>query len=312
MAPETFTLQWFPGHMAKAMRELEARMRHVHFLIEVADARAPQTSRNPDVKGLARGRPRLLILAKADLADPTTTRFWHERLAQDKERAIAASLLDPADVRRVRRAVHTLRRNAERFSKRKGLVAPELPGVAMPRLGRPAVRGLVVGIPNTGKSTLIRVLGGGRVAVGDRPGVTRGLQELSLGEGMTLLDTPGMLWPRATHGLPALRLAWLGYAGERAYDAVQAAEHLVAWLARHHPTSLVQRYEMSGKEQPNDALKHIARRFGKAKGDEGDPESGARIVLRDFRTGQLGRLSLEHPDDEDSLPDSLDSQEPKG
>lgn len=295
---DTFALQWFPGHMAKAKRELAERVKQVDFVIEVADARAPRSTRNPELEPLINERPRLLVLAKADLAEAGATRAWRSHFAAESLDVIDASLLDGSQVRRIRDALRRITRGLDRG---RGATPPSIRGVAMPRFGRPPARGMVVGMPNTGKSSLIRSLGGGKVATGNRPGVTRGVQELTLGERLTLLDTPGLLWPRGVRGKVALHIAWLGYVGERSYDVMEAGLALVMWLHETGQSTRLGCYDIDSTQSanPRDALTEIARRTGRfADGDQAIVE-GATILLRDFRAGRLcGPLSLERPGDE--------------
>ena len=294
---DSFRLQWYPGHMAAARRRLEERLRGVDFVVEVADARAPAATRNPDLDNLIHGRPRLLVLAKADLADAGATRAWEERLSREGVDVVALSLREGGAARRLRERLQPLARRARRAGG--ALRLPRIPGVAMPSFGEGEARGMVVGIPNTGKSSLIRLLGGRGAAVGDRPGVTRGLVEFGAGKGLYLIDTPGLLWPRPALGHAALCLAWLGYAGPGAYDATTAARHLVTWLARNHGGLLSARYGPleEAAEDPGEILAEIAARRGRLSGAKGTADAGATILLREFRAGDLGRLSLERPDD---------------
>ncbi len=290
--------------MAKAKRQLADRMKQVDFVIEVADARAPRSTRNPELEPLINERPRLLVLAKADLADAGATRAWRDRYAEESVHAVSASLLDSKEVRRIRSG---LQRITQRLGGSQGR-APKIPGVRMPRTSRSGFRGMVVGMPNTGKSSLIRALGGGRVAKGDRPGVTRGVQDLSLGESLTLLDTPGMLWPRAVEGKTALHLAWLGCVGERSFDLVAAGVALLERLREKDDWDRLNGYALDRTCGPeaHEVLRHIATRMGRSADGERLVAEGAAILLRDVRAGRLGGpLSLEWPDDNDD-PDGVD------
>lgn len=291
---DEFQLQWYPGHMAKARRRLEERLRSVDFLIEVADARAPLATRNPELDSLAGRRPRLLLLLKGDLADPQATRAWQDVLEQAVPfGAMALSLRDPDAPRRVRGQLRLVARRI--LSDRRSPMPGRMAGVAMPRIGQAQARGMVVGIPNTGKSSLIRLLGG-RAATGDRPGVTRGMQEFRVDPEVLLVDTPGLLWPRSSRGWTALCLAWLGCAGERAYDAVAAATLLVLWLRTHRAGALSSRYALEEERlEPRALLEQIARARGRARPGESEAAIGAEILLREFRTGALGTVTLELP-----------------
>lgn len=286
--------------MAKAKRNLKARIKEIDFVIEVADARGPRSTRNPELQELISHRPSMLVLAKADLAQAEATRAWQQCLQRSQSWVVAGSLLDAHDIRQVRSLLMRLTKDLRRRAPRSKASPPRIPGVVMPRIERPEVRGMVIGMPNTGKSSLIRALGGGRVAKGNRPGVTRGIQELSLGDNVTLLDTPGLLWPRALTGETALRLAWLGYAGERAYDAVDAGIHLISWLLNNRVDEFATRYNFNPNDirhEPKHVLNLIATRFGRGANEIGEV-TGAAILLHDFREGLFGPLTLEYPDDD--------------
>ena|GEM_PF-1722057 len=297
---DLFRLQWYPGHMEKARRALPGILKHVQFVVEVADARAPASTRNPDLIALASRRPRLLVLAKADLADPGATAKWLERLAAEGERAVAVSLLDSKVRRTIADAVTEMVgvKNAGR------LPTPVLvPGLVLPRSAARTARGLVVGIPNTGKSTLIRLFGG-RAEKADRPGVTRGVQEFSLGGGLTLLDSPGLLWPRAAAGPSALRLVWLGCVGHAAYDALEAGRHLAEYLSRAHPDRIAARYNLSAGDlaDPGEVLRRVAARRGFVAGGEPDLAKAAQALMADLQSGRLGPITLERPGEEEDAP----------
>lgn len=293
----TFKVHWYPGHMEKAKRALGGIIKNADFVIEVADARAPASTRNPDLAQFAQHRPRLLVLAKADLADPGATGLWSKRLASEGERVLALSLLDAGAPRvildRVKRLASASSRDPARHLR-------SIPGLALPKVGRTRVRGLVVGVPNTGKSTVIRALGGKAIKA-DRPGVTRGVQEFSVTGDITLYDSPGMMWPRALEGPAALRLAWLGCVGPAAYDAYEAGRELVRSLAREFPGRLAERFGFLFEENgadPDAILREIADRRGLLRGADPDLERAATVVLLEFRKGLLGPITLELPGQE--------------
>ena len=293
-----FRVQWYPGHMEKAKRALGNVLRSAEFVVEVADARAPASTRNPELAQLARHRPRLLVLAKADLADPGATAAWLESFAAGGERALALSLIAPQSSRSLVQAIKGIVGRPRRDPARPWRAVP---GVAMPKAGTTAkVRGVVVGIPNTGKSTLIRALGG-RAEKGDRPGVTRGIQEFSLAANIALFDSPGLMWPRSFEGFPALVLAWLGCVGPAAFDSLEAGRELVRYLALREPGRLARRFGLT-REDPDDPevmLGEIALRRGLLRGAEPDLEKAAGAAMVEFRKGLLGPLSLERPGQEE-------------
>lgn len=274
------SIQWFPGHMAKAKRQITADLKWVDAVIEVVDARAPASSSNSELGDLASRRPLLRVVAKADLADPDRTGEW---LAQWRAKGVPALALD-LQHRGSRAAVL---RALRRFSPR--------------RKGGAGLKAMVVGIPNVGKSTLINLLAGkASLRTGALPGVTRGKQQwIHLAEGVHLLDTPGVLWPHMSDPQTGYRLAWIGCIGEKAYDAVPVAEALLRHLAAMEPGKLAKRY---GDEvgAASDLLEAVGRRRGMLIAGGGvDKERVAQTVLKEFREGRLGRITLDKPEPAD-------------
>lgn len=292
MTFDAFSAQWYPGHMAKARRRLAETAKGVDFIVEVLDARAPHATHNPELQALTGGRPRFVVLAKADLAEPAATGQWTAHYRAQAAGADALAAPDAGSVRRLKeRLDDALRRDLGRRPR-----LPEVPGLRMPRLATPTLRGLVVGMPNTGKSTLIRCLGGGRLPTGPRAGVTRAVQWVKVGEGLELCDTPGILWPRAERGLTALKLVWVGCIGEAAFDPVEAAKGLVEWAFRRGWQAFLDRYgiekEVSGT--PGEVLERIAKRRGYlGPSGEADLLLAAKAVLKEFQRGTIGAVTLD-------------------
>lgn len=270
-------ISWYPGHMARARRQIEAAIRQVDAVIEVVDARLPVSSRNPELQDLLARRPKLVVGSKADLADPETTQAWMTYW-QSEGQAAAAVNLEASETRNI------LRRQFDRFSAR--------------RSGRQGLRWLVVGIPNVGKSTLINCLAqGGRARTGAKPGITRGTQWIRTAGGHYLLDSPGLLWPKLDPPERGLKLAWIGCVSENAFDLETVARSLLDFLAQQEPQRLEKRYGIRAAEDP-DLLETLATKRGMLlKGGIADLERAAATVLKEFRVGTLGRISLEHPDD---------------
>lgn len=261
------TIQWYPGHMTKARRQIQEALALVDGLLEVVDARVPVSSRNPVLLELT-DKPRLIVLTKMDLADPEKTSQWLEYWQSRGEQAVAVNLLAGTGVGRLR-----------------GLVRRTFSGLKrQPRL-------MVVGIPNVGKSALINALTGRRAAqVGARPGITRGKQWLS-GKGMLLLDSPGILWPKFEDQEVARRLAAVAAIRDEVLDQTALANWLLAWLEQHYPQGLLERY---GSLDLETALEEIGRRRGcLLPGGEIDLDQAAALVLKDFRTGKLGAVTLD-------------------
>lgn len=293
-----FQIQWYPGHMAKAKRQLASQIAQVDFVVEVADARAPLTTRNPDIDEMISRRPRLLFLSKEDLAEPEALSFWIEEYRRQGLEVVAASLLDAKSASRVRAR---LRSWIGRVRRRRtdGFPLEPIRGLKMPRVAQGNVRrGLVVGIPNTGKSTLIRSLGGRKVAVGAKAGVTRGLQWINVSQDVQMLDSPGILWPRPESGATALKLAWLGCVGDGAYDREDAALGLIEWLQARWPERLRERYRLQQEipGSPGRILEEIALKRGLlGGGGVPDLEQAADALLWDLRRGRLGTFTFDEP-----------------
>ncbi len=261
------TIQWYPGHMTKAKRMIEDSLKLVDGVLEVVDARVPCSSRNPELLELT-AKPRVMVLTKTDLADPKRTQEWVEYWQSRGEKVAPVNLLQGTGVGKlrglVRRTFASLRRE--------------------PRL-------MVVGIPNVGKSALINALTRKRAAqVGARPGVTRGKQWLS-GEGMLLLDSPGVLWPKFGDQETARRLAAVGAIRDEVLDQAALASWLLSWLREHYPQGVLDRF--GALELPG-ALEEIGRRRGcLLPGGEVDVHQAAAVVLKDFRIGKLGAVTLD-------------------
>mgnify|MGYP001218780877 FL=1 len=270
-------ISWYPGHMARARRQIEEAIRQVDAVIEVVDARLPLGSRNPELQELLARRPHLIVGSKADLADPATTKAWLAHWESQGEAAVAVDLAAP-ETRNV------LQRQLNRFSAR--------------RPGRRSVRWLVVGIPNVGKSTLINCLAReAKARTGAKPGLTRGTQWIRIAGGHYLLDSPGLLWPKLDPPERGLKLAWIGCIGENAFDPETVARALLDFLMQREPERLEKRYGIRSAADA-DLLEALAVKRGMLlKGGVPDLERAAATVLKEFRDGTLGRISLEHPAD---------------
>jgi ribosome biogenesis GTPase A len=274
------TINWFPGHMNKARREITAAMATTDVVIEVRDARLPNASANPMLAELRSERPCVCVLNKADLADPDVTNAWLTALAgRPGVACLAITATAQAEVRRIPKLCRTL-----------------APGRRGP--GKP-VRALVVGIPNVGKSTVINSLKGKRVAeVADRPAVTRRKQRVDLDLGFSLSDTPGVLWPKLEDQEAAHRLAASGGIGAAAFDTFDVARFTLTFLAERYPAALAARYRLDcDGRNADELLEDVARARGLLlRKGELDLERAAEVLLREVRTGKLGRISFEIPE----------------
>ena len=283
------SIQWFPGHMNSARREAAKTMETVDVIVEVLDARMPEASSNPMITELRqhRKRPCLKVLNKADLADPTVTQAWLN--AYNLEAGVSAVALS---------------------CNKKGQ-ATQVPSLCQPLAPHrnsttKPLRMFIMGIPNVGKSTLMNVLLKRRLAkVGNEPAVTKMQQRHTLNDRMTLIDSPGLLWPKIEHPVVGLMLATIHAIGANAVVDEEIAEFLATIFLTRYPTLLTARYEF-GVEGLDGAgvLEAIARKRGclrKGKGGELDREKAARILLTEYRNGILGRTSLETPETREAL-----------
>ena len=276
------TINWYPGHMAKSRRMLIEQLRAVDAVVELVDARAPLSSANPDLRGLTRGKARLLVLNKADLADDAATSRWLEYY----------------------RAKNVM---AMRFNSSGGRVKEMLERIAratQPAVERAAARGvkktvrlMVIGIPNVGKSTFINRLNGSAVAkVSDRPGVTRAKQWVKLGPYLEMLDTPGMLPPRLDDQKRAQNLAFLGSVRDQIMDSEALAGNLLALLRQIAPAAADARFKLTAPEDaaPHELLEDACRGRGwLLSGGRCDLDRAAALVLDEFRAGKVGKITIE-------------------
>ena len=281
---ERQTINWYPGHMAKARRMLEDNLKLIDVVVELVDARAPEASRNPDFDALFAGKARVLLLNKSDLADPATNKRWiayYQRMGIEAAEIVSTGAGAKAQtVRLIERAT------AERVKR------AEDKGV------KKTVRALVAGIPNVGKSTLINCIAGEkRAQTGDKPGVTKGKQWVKITPHLELLDSPGLLCPKLEDQTLAAHLAYLGSINDEILNLEELAEQLLGTLRALVPEALTARYKKLTADTPEGALlEAVARSRGFiVKGGEIDAERAARIVLDEFRAGKIARVSLEQP-----------------
>ncbi len=276
------SIQWFPGHMARTRRKIQESLSQVDAVIEVVDARIPLSSRNPELDHWVGRKPRLVVLNKADLADEATTRRW---IVHYETRGVAAIAVDCKSGRGFNAFMPTLRR----------LLQPLVDKWESKGMNH-AIRAMIVGIPNVGKSSFINRLNkGGKAKVEDRPGVTRQNQWFVV-DGAQLLDTPGVLWPKFDDHTVALHLAFTGAIKDRVLDMEEMACELLGILAAAYKPLLIVRYKLP-EELPEDRwelLQLIARKRGMlVSGGEVDTERAAIMLLDEYRGGKLGRISLE-------------------
>ena len=279
-------IQWYPGHMTKTRRQIQADLKLVDLVAEVIDARIPVSSRNPDLDELVGEKPRLIVLNRADQADPAGTRAW---CAWFRERGWAVLETNARDGKGVNQFSITIK-NAMKEKleqwKAKGMV------------GRP-IRVMVVGVPYVGMSTFINQVAKRKSAkAGNRPGVTRGKQWVSVDAGLDLLDTPGILWPKFEDEATGLHLAFTGAVKDEVMDAETLACRLLELLAARYPNALEQRYQIPAdlSGQGWELLEACGRKRGfLISGGEVDTERMAKVLLDEYRSGTLGNITLELP-----------------
>jgi ribosome biogenesis GTPase A len=283
------TVQWFPGHMAKTRRQIKESLPLVDCVTELLDARVPLASHNPELDALTERKPRIVLLNKCDMADEETTQRWVEWFRARGQFALAVDCRSGKGLNRY----HTLVRRVltEKIEQNE---ARGMPGKAL--------RVMVVGIPNTGKSSFInRMAGKNRAKVADRPGVTRQNQWFAIGNGIELLDTPGVLWPKFDDPSVGDKLAFIGSVKDEVTDSETMACRLIAVLQANNAQLLCERYKLQQEdvvgEEPYTVLERIGTKRGmKMRGGDVDTERAAITLLDEYRAGKLGRLSIETPE----------------
>ncbi|SDG97226.1 ribosome biogenesis GTPase A [Alteribacillus persepolensis] len=286
------SIQWYPGHMAKAKRQVSEQLNKVDIVIELADARIPFSSRNPMLEEMVGNKPRLIALTKSDMADAAVTDQWIQAFQQAGFEAAA---------------IHALKNKGAKpiVDKAKQLTAPMFEKMARKGIRKRAIRAMVVGIPNVGKSTVInRLVGRKSAKTGDTPGVTKAQQWLKVGNDMELLDTPGILWPKFDPPVIGYRLAATGAIKDEILDAEEVALFTLNVLKERYPKALKERYRLDDArvEGGMELFDEIGRKRGCLQaGGYIDYEKAADIILSDLRTQKFGRVTLETPQDMEDI-----------
>ncbi|WP_295134170.1 ribosome biogenesis GTPase YlqF [Ruminococcus sp.] len=280
-------IQWFPGHMAKTRRLIASTLSLVDAVVEIVDARSPLSSRNPEMDHMTKNKPRLVLLNKSDLADEKTTQQWINYFRRNGSEALAVDCKSGKGLKSILPALKsTVLKELMDKREKNGMKGA-------------AIRLMIVGIPNVGKSSLINKLAGSkRAKVEDRPGVTRTKQWVKLDNNTELLDMPGVLWPKFEDQSVAVRLAFTGAISDDILDIETLAMKLLSYLAENYPNSLTERYkiELSDEETGLDLLEKVGKKRGMMiSGGEINTERAAITVLDEFRSGKLGRITLEAP-----------------
>ncbi len=274
--------QWYPGHMTKAKRMMQENIKLIDLIIELVDARIPLSSRNPDIDGLGAGKSRIVLLNKSDLADPAQNKLWKGWFEGQGAHVLEVDSRSGAGIRAISPLVQEACREKIERDRKRGIV------------NRP-VRAMVVGIPNVGKSTFINSFAGKACAkTGNKPGVTKGKQWICLNKNLELLDTPGILWPKFEDDEVGMRLAFIGSINDEIIIMEELACDLLRVLKDLYPDAVTDRYGVTWQEEPAEMLGEIARSRGCIrKGEVLDLKRAADILADDFRSGRLGRITLE-------------------
>ncbi len=278
-------IQWYPGHMAKTRRLMRESLPLIDAVCELVDARVPESSRNPDLDGIIGSKPRIVLLNKCDLADERATARKIKELAERGVTALPVDCRSGKGLEKFEPAVREVLKDKIKANVDKGMA------------GKP-LRVMVVGIPNTGKSSFInRMAGKYRAKVADKPGVTRGNQWFAIGSGIELLDTPGVLWPKFEDPQVGLKLAFIGSIKETTLDIQELAVSLLSVMQRNYPDRLEQRYKVAGVQdvqEPYELLEMIAAKRGMLlRKGEYDTERAAVMLLDEYRSGKLGKITLD-------------------
>ena len=280
-------IQWFPGHMAKARREITDAMSKVDLVFELVDARCPEASRNPILNELIGNKPRIIVLNKADLADEKVNKEWVKSYKKENQVAILADSIKGVGIKDIVNSAYEIMKDKLDKQKAKGMIGGN-------------IKAIIVGIPNVGKSTLINKIAGKQTAAtGNKPGVTKKNQWIRLDERLQLLDTPGVLWPKLDNEVYARHLSYVEAIKDEVIDVEEIAVNLVNELIVNYKKELFERYKISDDfeyEMPYELLEEIGKKRGcLIKGGEIDYNKASNIVLDEFRSGKIARISLEQP-----------------
>mgnify|MGYP001101961510 FL=1 len=273
-------IQWFPGHMAKAKKEMEEKLRLVDIVYELLDARIPYSSKNPLINELLKNKPRLILLTKSDMADDFYTNKWKNHFTSQGFPSLNIDSVSGLNIKKIIGASQTILKDKFEKEKARGM---------KPR----PIRGMIVGIPNVGKSTLINKLVNKRVAnVGNKPGITKAQQWVRLNANLELLDTPGVLWPKFEDQKVGMHLAITGAIRDEILKSDELGYYLLDFMKANYEKNILERYQLSAGLSNLDILKHIASTRGISNKEDVE-EKAAEVLLNDFRSLRLGRITLD-------------------
>lgn len=281
-------IQWFPGHMTKTKRQIQASLKLVDAVAEIIDARIPVSSRNPDLAKLVQNKPRIILLNKCDMANQTATKMWIDYFKAQGTTAVAVDCKSGKGLNKFTPAVNSVMSEKISRLKQKGMV-------------NPMMRIMIVGIPNVGKSSFInKIAKQNRAKVEDRPGVTRGNQWFTIGKNLEMLDTPGVLWPKFDDKIVGEHLAFTGAVKDQILDIELLAVRLLDFLKALKPADFVARFKLEDISLDDvdsyELLQIIAKKRGMlVSGGEVDTERAAIMLLDEFRSAKLGRITVEMP-----------------
>lgn len=285
---EMQTIQWFPGHMTKTKRQIQSSLKLVDAVAEIIDARIPVSSRNPDLAKLVQNKPRVILLNKCDMANQTATKMWIDYFKKQNLVAIPVDCKNGRGLDKFAPAVNTVMSHKIARLKEKGMV-------------NPTIRIMIVGIPNVGKSSFInKMVKKNRAKVEDRPGVTRGNQWYTIAKNLEMLDTPGVLWPKFDDKTVGEHLAFTGAVKDQILDIELLAVRLLDFIKELKPADFITRFKLENEDIENidsyELLKMIGKKRGMlVSGGEIDTERAAIMLLDEFRSAKLGRITVEMP-----------------
>lgn len=290
------TIQWFPGHMAKTRKLIEENLKGIDVVVEILDSRIPISSKNPLIDNLVKGKEKLVVLNKSDLADDNKTKEWIAYFdSQENTKAIQInSLKDGRNIKKIiKENIESLTKEKREKKLKKGIKSF-------------AIRIMIVGIPNVGKSTFINSLIGKQSAkVGNKPGVTKGKQWIKLDNIIEIMDTPGILWPKFEDPKAGLKLALTGAIKDEVFDFEPSAISLVGYLKQEYPKQFQERYKLTDEElklNAPDLIEKIGEKRGcLLKGGIIDFKKAASIIIKEYRKGSLGKITLESPGEEEEI-----------
>lgn len=276
--------QWYPGHMTKAKRMMQENISLIDLIIEIVDARIPLSSRNPDIDELGKNKSRVILLNKSDLSDGKYNELWMEYFKNKGFHVVLVNSKNGQGIKSIQSVVQEACKEKIERDRKRGII------------NRP-VRAMVVGIPNVGKSTFINAFAGKACTkTGNKPGVTKGKQWIRLNKQLELLDTPGILWPKFEDQLIGLKLALIGSMNDEVLHVDELAVELIKFLGENYKDLFLNRYQIEWNDDPYMILENLCMKRGCiAKGEKADIMKGSNLLLDEFRTGKIGKISLEFP-----------------